>query len=69
MKRVAGIRLVMKAALTVCVMEDGEFLNVLDRRGTRIGVRIIMSVSNMKVLRSNVVSITSTWICTKMGGS
>ena len=34
-----------------------------------MGVRMIVSVSSMEVLRSRVVSITFTWICTKMCGS
>jgi len=59
----------MKAVLTVCVMEDGEFWNVFDKSGSNIGVRMIASVSSMEVFRSSVVSMTFTWICTKMGGS
>lgn len=47
----------------------GEFWKFLDRKGSRIGVRMIVSVRAMKVLRSNAISITFTWICTKMGGS
>lgn len=69
MKRVMGTRLIKKAVLTVRVIMVGEFEGVFDRRGSRVGVRMIVSVRSMEVLRSSVVSITFTWTCTKMGGS
>lgn len=69
MKMVAGIRLVKKAVLMVRVMLDGEFLRFVDSAGSSMGVKMIVSVSSMEVFRSNVVSITFTWICTKMSGS
>lgn len=59
----------MKAVLMVRVMWVGEFLNVFDRSGSSIGVKMIVSVRSMEVLRSSVVSITFTWICTKVDGS
>lgn len=67
-KMVIGARLVRKAALTVLEMDEGVFLNF--RIGGRmIGVRRIIRVSDVKVLRSRAVSITFTWSCTKMSGS
>lgn len=67
--RVVGTRLVRKAVLTAWVMVVGEFWKFLDTKGSRIGVRMIASVRVMKVLRSNAISTTFTWICTKIGGS
>lgn len=69
MKSAIGTRLIKKAVLTVYVMVVGEFWSFFDRRGSSIGMMMIVSVRSMEVLRSNVVSITFTWICTKMGGS
>ena len=49
-------------------MDMGEFFRF--RRGGRIiGVRRVSSVNVVRVLRSSGVSITFTWICTKIGGS
>lgn len=53
----------------VRVMVVGEFWKFFDRRGSRVGVRMTVSVSSIEVLRSSVGSITFTWICTKMSGS
>lgn len=64
-----GIRLIRKAVLMVRMMVVGEFWGFFDRSGSSVGVRIIASVSSMRVLSSSVVSTTFTWICTKMGGS
>lgn len=69
MKRVIGTRLIRKAVLTVRVMVVGEFGGVFDSRASRVGVRMMASVRSMEVLRSSAVSITFTWICTKMNGS
>lgn len=69
MNMVMGTKLVKKAVLTVRVMVLGEFWKFLDRKGSKIGVRMINSVKVIEVLRSNVASTTFTWICTKMGGS
>ena len=69
MKRDIGTRLVRKAALMVCVMVVGESVGVGRSSGRRRGMRMIDSVRSMEVLRSRAVSITFTWICTKMGGS
>lgn len=69
MKSIIGTRLIRKAILTVRVMMVGEFWVVFDSSGSSIGVRIIVSVRSMEVLRSSVVSITFTWICTKIDGS
>ena len=68
-KRVAGTKLIRKAVLTERVMVVGEFCRVFDSRGSRAGVRMVASVRSIEVLRSNAVSITFTWICTKMDGS
>lgn len=68
MKRIMGIRLIMKAVLTVRVVVVGEFLKFFDRNGSNMGVRMVMRMRSMEVLRSSAVSITFTWICTKMGG-
>ena len=68
MKIVVGIRLIRKAVLMVLVMDMGGFFRF--RRGGRIiGVRRVSSVNVVRVLRSSGVSITFTWICTKIGGS
>lgn len=67
--KVIGTRLIRKAVLTVRVMVVGEFLRVFDRRGSRIGVRMVISVRVMEVCSNSAVSTTFTWICTKMGGS
>ncbi len=68
MKIVVGIRLIRKAVLMVLAMDMGEFFRF--RRGGRIiGVRRVSSVNVVRVLRSSGVSITFTWICTKIGGS
>ncbi len=69
MKRVMGTRLIRKAVLTVRVMVVGEFEDVFDTGSSRVGVRMMANVRSREVLRSSVVSITFTWICTKMGGS
>ena len=69
MKSIIGTRLIRKAILTVRVMMVGEFWVVFDSSGSSIGVRIIVSVRSMEVLRSSVVSVTFTWTCTKMDGS
>lgn len=69
MKMVIGIRLVRKAVLIVSVMEAGGIEWGVERRERRIGMRMIASVRSMEVLRSNVVSTTFTWICTKISGS
>lgn len=69
MKSIIGTRLIRKAILTVRVMMVGEFWVVFDSSGSSIGVRIIVSVRSTEVLRSSVVSITFTWICTKIDGS
>lgn len=66
---VVGTRLIKKAVLTVRVMVAGEFWNVFDSRGSSVGMRMIARVRSMEVLRSSGVSITFTWICTKMSGS
>lgn len=68
MKRAIGTRLIMKAVLTVRVIVAGEFLKFSDRRGSSVGVRMVMRMRSVDVLRSSAVSITFTWICTKMGG-
>lgn len=68
MKRHIGAKLVRKAILTVRVMAVGEVVWVVSS-GRRIGMRRIASVRSMEVLRSSIISITFTWICTKMGGS
>lgn len=69
MNSIVGTRLVRKAVLTVCVMVVGEFWSFFDSSGSSIGVMIIVIVMSMETLKSNVGSITFTWICTKMGGS
>ena len=66
---VIGTRLIMKAVFTVLVMVVGEFWSFFDSRGSSVGVRIVVSVRSVRVFRSSVVSITFTWICTKVGGS
>lgn len=68
-KSVIGARLIRKAVLIVRVMVLGEFLKVFRRMGRNMGVRIVVSVSNIRVLRSRAISTTFTWICTKMSGS
>lgn len=67
MKIVVGIRLIRKAVLMVLVMDMGSFLDL--GGGRIIGVRRVSSVNVVRVLRSSGVSITFTWICTKIGGS
>lgn len=69
MNSVIGTRLVRRAVLMACVVMVGEFFRFFDSRGRSIGVRMIVSVRSMDVLRSSVVSTTFTWICTKMSGS
>ena len=69
MKRDIGTRLVKKAVLMVRVMVVGVSVGVVGSNGRRRGVRMIDSVRSIEVLRSRVVSITFTWICTKIGGS
>ena len=69
MKSVMGTRLVIKAVLTVRVMVFGEFWRFFDSSGSSVGVRMIVSVRSMEVLRRSVVSITFTWTCTKICGS
>lgn len=58
-----------KAVLTVDVIDRGVFWNLGDRSGRMIGMRRIVSVRSMEVLRSSVVPIAFTWSCTKIGGS
>lgn len=53
----------------VRVMVVEEFWRFFDSSGSSVGVRMTTSVSSIEVLRSSAVSITFTWICTKMGGS
>lgn len=69
MKIAIGARLVRKAVLTVWVIKVGELLKFFDKRGSKIGVRMIVRVRSIEVLRSSVVSTTFTWICTKISGS
>lgn len=69
MKSIIGSKLVRKAVLTVRVMVRGEFWKVSDNRGNSIGIRMIVSVRSMEVLRSSAISITFTWTCTKIDGS
>lgn len=69
MNSVIGTRLVRNAILTVCVMVAGEFDKFFDMSGSRMGVRIIVNVRRMEVLRSRACSTTFTWTCTKMNGS
>lgn len=64
-----GIRLARKAVFTVRVIEAGEFLKFFSMRGRIIGMRMIVVVRSMEVLRRRVSSITFTWSCTKMSGS
>lgn len=64
-----GMRLIRKAVLMVCVMVVGEGRRGVGSKRRRIGVRIMNSVRSMDVFRSSVVSITFTWICTKINGS
>lgn len=69
MKMIIGTKLDRKAVLTARVIVAGEFWSFFDSRGSNVGVRMIMSVRRMEVLRSSASSITFTWICTKIGGS
>lgn len=69
MNSVIGIRLVKKAVLMVWVMRVGVFCKFFDSIGSSAGIRVIVRVRIMEVLRRSVVSIAFTWICTKMGGS
>lgn len=69
MKIVMGSRLIRNAVLMACVIVVGEFFWVFVRRGSAMGVKISMSVRIMEVLRSSVVPIAFTWICTKVVGS
>lgn len=69
MNSVIGTRLARNAILTVCVMVAGVFRKFFDMSGSRMGVRIIVSVRRIEVLRSRAGSTTFTWICTKMDGS
>lgn len=68
-KIAVGIRLVRKAVLIARVMVLGEFLKFFRRMGRSMGVRMAVSVASVSVLRSRAVSITFTWICTKVSGS
>lgn len=68
-KSIIGARLIRKADLMVKVMVLGEFLEVFRRAGRSVGVRIVVSVSSIRVLRSRAISTTFTWICTKVDGS
>lgn len=52
-------RLVRKVALTEHVMVAGEFCYVFNSRGSSMGVRIIVRVWSMEMLRSSAVSIIS----------
>lgn len=63
-----GIRLVRKAVLMERVMVGGEFLR-LSVRVRSIGRRMIVSVRKVEVVMISGISITFTWICTKMSGS
>lgn len=69
MKSVVGARLMRKADLMVRVMVLGEFWKFFEIRGRSVGVRMVVSVRSVRVVRSRVVSTTFTWICTKMSGS
>lgn len=51
------------------VMVVGEFWKFFDSSGSSVGVRIIVSVRSIEVLRRSAVSITFTWTCTKICGS
>lgn len=69
MNSVIGRRLIRKEDLMVRVMVLGEFWKFLERRGRNVGIRVVVKVRSVKVVRSRAVSTTFTWICTKMGGS
>lgn len=69
MNRHIGMRLVRKAVLIVRVMVVGEGRERVGSIERRAGVRMMDSVRSMEVFRSSIVSITFTWICTKIGGS
>lgn len=64
---IIGKRLVMKAILTVCVMIVGVDLSFFDSRGSSRGMVSMVNVIRISVL--SIVSITFTWICTKVNGS
>lgn len=66
---VIGTRLIRNAILTACVMAVGEFGKFFDMSGSRMGMRMIVNVRRIEVLRSRAGSTTFTWICTKMNGS
>lgn len=51
------------------VMMVGVFFRLSDSRGKMIGVDRVARVSSMDVFRISVMSITFTWICTKIAGS
>lgn len=51
------------------MMVGGEFGGVFMARGSRIGVRMIVRVRRIEVLRRRATSTTFTWICTKVSGS
>ena len=64
---IVGRRLIMKAVLTVCVIMVGVDLSFFDVRGSSRGIVRVVSVIRVSVL--SIVSITFTWICTKVSGS
>lgn len=66
---VIGIKLIRNEVLTVLVMMAGVFLRLFDSSGKIIGVDRVARVSSMNVFRISDISITFTWICTKMTGS
>lgn len=51
------------------VIIAGVFLRLFDSSGKMIGVDRVARVSNMNVFRISDISITFTWICTKIAGS
>lgn len=66
---VIGIKLIRNEVLTVLVMMAGVFLRLFDSSGKIIGVDRVARVSSINVFRISDISITFTWICTKMTGS
>lgn len=66
---VIGIKLIRNEVLTVFVMMVGVFLRLSDSSGKMIGVDRVARDSSMNVFRISDISITFTWICTKMTGS
>ena len=68
-KSTMGIKLIRNAVLMAWVTMVGELFRVFVRRGSIMGVKVSVSVGIMEVLRSSVVPIAFTWICTKVVGS